>query len=222
MTTRIVVTGTDTNVGKTVFAAGLTGFLGASYWKPVQAGLLSETDSETVMRLGGIPAQRILPEAWRLNAPASPHHAAAIDGVAIDPEKLTIPQTQGPLVIEGVGGVLAPLTRTVTFADLVARWQVPAVLCARTRLGTINHTLLSLEALRARAVPVLGIAFIGDPEPETERIICEMGRTKSLGRLPLLDPSTPTTLHAAFAAAFRTEDFLSGSAHSLFAGQNTG
>lgn len=207
MTVRIAVTGTDTNVGKTVFAAGLTRLLGAAYWKPVQAGLLGATDSETVMRLGGIPALRILPEAWRLNAPASPHHAAAIDGVAIDPERLTLPQTEGALVIEGAGGVLVPLTRTVTFADLLARWQVPAVLCARTRLGTINHTLLSLEALRARAVPVLGVAFIGDAEPETERIICEMGRTKSLGRLPRLAPFTPETLHHAFAAAFRVEDF---------------
>lgn len=208
MTARIVITGTDTDVGKTVFAAGLTKLLGASYWKPVQAGLHGETDSATVRWLGDIPPSRILPEAWRLNTPASPHHAATIDGVAIIPEDLTVPEVDRPLVIEGAGGVLVPLTRTTTFADVFARWKLPVVLCARTRLGTINHTLLSLEALRARNVPVLGVAFIGAAEPETERVICEIGKTKALGRLPLLDPLTPATLQQAFIAAFRPGDFL--------------
>lgn len=208
MNTRIVVTGTDTDIGKTVFAAGLTSLLGASYWKPVQAGLGSETDSDIVRRLGEISPSRILPERWRLNTPASPHRAAAIDGVAIVPEALTVPEVDGPLVIEGAGGVLVPLTRTTTFADLFARWKLPAVLCARTRLGTINHTLLSLEALRARNVPVLGVAFIGGAEPETESIICEIGRTRKLGRLPMLNPLTSATLRQVFTAAFSPDDFL--------------
>lgn len=208
MSARIVVTGTDTDVGKTVFAAGLTGMLGASYWKPVQAGLIGETDSETVKRLSETAPGRILPETWRLNTPASPHHAAAVDDVAVIPEELTVPDVDGPLVIEGAGGVLVPLTRTSTFADVFARWRIPVVLCARTRLGTINHTLLSLEALRARNVPVLGIAFIGDAEPETESIICSIGGTRKLGRLPVLAPLTPATLRQAFAAAFSPDDFL--------------
>lgn len=209
MSGRIVVTGTDTDVGKTIFAAGLTGLLQASYWKPVQAGLGGETDSETVGRLGDVSPGQIVPETWRLNTPASPHHAAAIDGVTIVPEDLTVPEVDGPLVIEGAGGVLVPLTRAVTFADVFARWKLPVVLCARTRLGTINHTLLSLEALRARNVPVLGVAFIGAAEPETENLVCEIGRTRKLGRLPMLAPLTPATLRQAFAAAFRPDDFLS-------------
>jgi dethiobiotin synthetase len=208
LSARVVVTGTDTDVGKTVFAAGLTSLLGASYWKPVQAGLGGETDSETVERLGGIPPSRILPEIWRLNTPASPHHAAAVDGVTIAPEKLAVPDGDGPLIIEGAGGVLVPLTRSTTFADVFARWKLPVVLCARTRLGTINHTLLSLEALRARSIPVLGVAFIGSAEPETESIIRELGRTRVLGRLPVLDPLTPTTLRQAFNDAFRIRDML--------------
>lgn len=207
MNTRLIVTGTDTDIGKTVFAAGLTGMLGASYWKPVQAGLGGESDSETVMRLGDVLPGRILAEAWRLNTPASPHHAAAIDGVTIIPEELNVPEVDGPLVIEGSGGVLVPLTRTTTFADIFARWELPVVLCARTRLGTINHTLLSLEALRARNVPVLGVAFIGGAEPETESIICEIGRTRKLGRLPMLDPLTPAALRQVFTAAFSADDF---------------
>jgi dethiobiotin synthetase len=202
MNPRIVVTGTDTGIAKTVFSAGLTSLLGAFYWKPVQSGLDDETDSETVMRLGGIPADRILPEAYRLRTPASPHYAAEIDGIEIDPELLTVPETAGPLVIEGAGGLMVPLTRHTTFIDVFARWRLPVVLCARTQLGTINHTLLSLEALRARSIPVLGIAFMGTAEPETQRIISEMGKVRSLGRLPWIESLDEASLGQSFQEAF--------------------
>lgn len=201
----IVVTGTDTGIGKTVFAAGLCDLLGARYWKPVQAGLDGDTDSETVARLA---AAHVLPEAYRLNLPASPHLAAEREGRAIDIEALTPPRTQEPLVIEGAGGVLVPLTRTATYADVFARWRFPVVLCARTALGTINHTLLSLEALRRREISVLGVAFIGDARPETEEIIGEMGAVRVLGRLPLLDPLDPFVLRQKFRQAFRANDYL--------------
>ena len=147
MTSRFVITGTDTNIGKTVFSAALADALGACYWKPVQSGLEGETDSETVRRLGRIPSSRIYPEAWRLKTPASPHLAARIDHVRIIPEALSPPSTLSSLVIEGAGGLLVPLTENEVFADVFARWQIPVILCARTGLGTINHTLLSLEAL---------------------------------------------------------------------------
>jgi dethiobiotin synthetase len=208
----IVVTGTDTGIGKTVFAAGLAGFLDGFYWKPVQAGLAEETDSETVARLSGLEPERILPEAWRLALPASPHLAAEREGVAIDPAALVPPAAPRPLVIEGAGGPLVPLTRAVLFADVFARWGLPAVLCARTALGTINHTLLSLDAMRARGIPVLGVAFIGEAHEENARIVAELGKVKVLGRLPRLDPLTPDTLAAAFASAFRREDFEGGRA----------
>lgn len=211
MPPRIVVTGTDTGIGKTVFSAGLADWLGASYWKPVQAGLDEETDSETVARLGQLDGDRILAEAFRLKLPASPHHAAASEGVSIDIEALEPPATGRPLVIEGAGGVLVPLTPTATFADVFARWQFPVVLCARTALGTINHTLLSLEALRQRAVPVLGVAFIGDAEPETERVIAGMGDVRVLGRLPRLEPLTGATLRQSFRQCFSIEPFATAS-----------
>jgi len=197
-----VVTGTDTGIGKTVFAAALTEALAACYWKPIQSGLDEETDSETVRRLAGLPPERILPEAWRLNTPASPHLSAAIDQVTIDPGALVPPDVDTPLVIEGAGGLLVPLTRRDTFADVFARWQIPAVLCARTGLGTINHTLLSLDAMRQRRIPVLGVAFIGDAQVDTEQIIVELGRVRRLGRLPRLDPLTPATLRQAFRDHF--------------------
>lgn len=200
MTATFVVTGTDTDIGKTVFAAGLAAALGARYWKPVQAGTEPEGDRETVARLSGLPAHRLLPEAYRLRTPASPHLAARIDGVTIDLGRLALPAGDGPLVVEGAGGVLVPLTDRLLMADLFAHWAAPVILCARTGLGTINHSLLSIEALRARGVPVAGIAFIGDADAENEAIIPRLADIPSLGRLPRLESLSRETLAQAFAA----------------------
>lgn len=199
---RFVVTGTDTNIGKTVFSAGLCGLLGLRYWKPVQAGLEGATDSEMVAELGGVET---LPEAYRLKLPASPHQAAAAEDVAIDPDALNPPK--GPLVIEGAGGLMVPLTRKALFIDVFARWRIPLILCARTRLGTINHTLLSVEAIRTRGIPLLGVAFIGEANEESERIITEIGKVKRLGRLPVIEPLTPGRLAGVFAKTFERQDF---------------
>jgi dethiobiotin synthetase len=209
---RIIVTGTDTGIGKTVFSAALAGALDGFYWKPIQAGLDDETDSQTVLRLSGLAAERVLPEAYRLRTAASPHLAAELDGVTIEHQALDIPQKDRPLVVEGAGGLLVPLTRTITYLDLMARWNIPVVLCARTALGTINHSLLSIEALRARGVAMLGIAFIGEANIESERIITEMGKVRRLGRLPHVAPLTGDTLRDAFANGFNLGDFLKGPA----------
>jgi len=203
----IIITGTDTDIGKTVFAAGLAGALGASYWKPVQAGLEDGSDAGTVARLGGLPPERILPEAYRLQTPCSPHRAAEIDGVEIDSNRLTLPATDGTLIVEGAGGVLVPITRDLLFADLFARWAQPVILVARTGLGTISHSLLSIEALRSRGVPILGIAFVGDPVEDSEATIARIGGVKRLGRLPRLAPLDAATLRAAFREHFDLEDF---------------
>ena len=200
---RFVVTGTDTGIGKTVFAAPLARALGASYWKPIQSGLLDGADGETVADLG---VETVLPEAYRLTEPLSPHRAAELDGVTIDPSKL-VPPADDPLVIEGAGGVLVPVTRGLLYADLFAHWNLPVVLVARTGLGTINHSLLSVEALRARGVAVHGIAFVGDANEDNEATICAMARAKRLGRLPRLDPLDAESLADAFAEHFDIRDF---------------
>ena len=197
---RFVVTGTDTDIGKTVFAAGLCGFLGLRYWKPVQAGVPG--DRETVAALAGVET---LPEAWRLKLPASPHQSAAEEGVTIDPDALMPPD--GDVVIEGAGGLMVPLTRQTLFIDVFARWRIPVILCARTALGTINHTLLSIAAIRARAIPLQGVAFIGDANLESEAIIAELGQVKRLGRMPPVKPLTRENLRAVFAANFDAKDF---------------
>lgn len=204
----LIVTGTDTGIGKTVFAAGLAGALGAHYWKPIQAGVDPEGDKESVAALSGLPATHILPEAFRLATPASPHLAARIDGVAIGLDQLALPQVDGPLVVEGAGGVLVPISETLLMADLFAHWGQPVILCARTGLGTINHSLLSIEALRARGVRVAGIAFIGEAHDENERIIPQLAGVSSLGRLPRLDRLDPAALAAAFAAHIRLPEYF--------------
>lgn len=206
MTNVIVVTGTDTDIGKTVFAAALTAALGARYWKPVQSGLDGGSDAERVAALG-VPAERIMPEAYRLLTPCSPHLAAEIDGVEIDPDRLTPPSTSGPLVVEGAGGALVPVTRRLLYADLFARWGHPVVVVARTSLGTINHSLLTIEALRARGVPILGVAFNGDALEDSEAMIAELGGVKRLGRLPRLARLTPEALAAVFTDGFDVDDF---------------
>ena len=204
----IFVTGTDTDVGKTIFSAGLVRLLDGIYWKPVQAGLDGETDTQVVQRLAELPADRIVPEAWRLRTPASPHLAAMRDGVRIDPMALQIPTSERPVIIEGAGGLMVPLTPETLLIDRAAQWSIPTVLCARTRLGTINHTLLSVEALRRRGIPLIGVAFIGEPQPDSESIIASLGAVRILGRLPPLEPLTAQTLAASFRQAFVASAFL--------------
>jgi dethiobiotin synthetase len=209
MTVRYVVSGTDTDVGKTVFSAALAGALDAFYWKPIQSGLVDGGDSATVARLSGLAPERILPEAYRLNAPLSPHRSAELDGIEIDTGSIVPPRVDGPLVIEGAGGLMVPVTRKVLQIDLYARWQIPVILVARTALGTINHSLLSLSALRARQIPLHGIAFVGEGNEDSERTICEMGNVRRLGQLPFLKKLDADKLRQAFMENFRREDFLS-------------
>jgi len=207
MTARFVVTGTDTDIGKTIFAAGLCGALGAYYWKPVQSGLEEETDSEKVARLGNIPPARILPESYRLAIPASPHYSAAEEGVQIDPATLNIPDCDGPLIVEGAGGALVPLNDNILYAELFARWQVPCIIVARTILGTINHSLMTIEVMRNRGVPIAGIAFVGDDVLDSQDIICRIGNVRKLGRLPMIDNMTAENLQQAIRQNFDLSDF---------------
>jgi len=207
MNENFVITGTDTDIGKTVFAAALTAALNAYYWKPVQAGLDGETDSQAVVRLGGLGPDRILPEKFRLNTPASPHFAAAKDGVTIAVHDLVIPTVDRPLIIEGAGGALVPINKTLLFADLFAAWGLPVIIVASTKLGTINHSLLTIEALRSRDVPIHGIAFIGEEIADSQDTICQVGRAKQLGRLPIIEDLSAHSLRAAFDAHFNLSDF---------------
>jgi dethiobiotin synthetase len=206
----LIVTATDTDVGKTVVSAMLTLALDAIYWKPIQAGTAGGTDRERVAALTGLTEDRFRREVHVLREPLSPHRAAELDGIEIDTRRLELPEdvpSDRWLIVEGAGGVLVPINRGMLQVELFARWRAPAVLCARTSLGTINHTLLSLEALKRRGIAVLGIIFVGEPMPDTERTIIEFGGTRSLGRLPILPRLDADALKAAFASSFDRRDF---------------
>jgi dethiobiotin synthetase len=206
----LIITATDTDVGKTVVSAMLTLALDAIYWKPIQAGTADGTDRRRVAEITGLPDERFRPERYILREPLSPHRAAELDGVEIDPRRLELPAdipSSRWLIVEGAGGVLVPINRHTLQIDLFARWHAPAVLCARTALGTINHTLLSLEALKRRGIAVLGIVFVGEAMPDTERTIVGFGGARSLGRLPILPQLNASTLNTTFAASFDRRDF---------------
>lgn len=207
-----IVTGTDTEIGKTIFSAALTLALEGSYYKPVQSGLEEETDTARVQRLTGLPDVHFLPEAYRLNTPASPHLSAELDCVEIDCNRLA-PQAQDlsgrpiPLIAEGAGGLLVPLTREKLTIDAFKEWGLPVILCARTSLGTINHTLLSVEALKARNIPIHGIAFIGEENADSEGTIIDFAGVRKLGRLPILPDINRHSLAQAFDTHFDMTDF---------------
>jgi dethiobiotin synthetase len=205
----LIVTGTDTGIGKTMVCAMLMLALDGFYWKPIQSGTADGTDRQHVATLTGLPDARFLEERYLLSQPLSPHRAAELDNTGIDPANLALPH--GPegrwLIIEGAGGVLVPVTRQMLQITLFSRWRAPVIVVARTSLGTINHTLLTLEALRRRDIAVLGVVFVGDATPDNERTISEMGAVKRLGRLPILPSANAASLREAFAAHFDRHDF---------------
>jgi dethiobiotin synthetase len=196
------VTGIGTDVGKTVVAAILTEALAADYWKPVQAGNLDYTDTDTVRDLLRNSDTFFHTEAYRLQMPASPHTAAAAENIRIDPAQINIPVTANHLVIEGAGGLLVPLNDQFLMIDLVLKLDCPVVLVSRNYLGSINHTLLSVDALRNRNIPVVGIVFNGEPAPASEDYIIKYtGLPKLPSLLPEAELSPATIKH--YAARFK-------------------
>ena len=183
---RIVVCGTDTDVGKTVVSAWLVQGLHATYWKPVQSGLDEGGDRERICELLNLPPERWLREAYAFRRPVSPHWAAECDGMEVDPANLGLPPCNGPLVVETAGGLMVPLNRSWLQIDQLQRWQLPVVLVARSGLGTLNHTLLSLEALRQRRIPVLGLILNGPHHADNPGTLEQFGGIPVLAQLPPL------------------------------------
>jgi dethiobiotin synthetase len=198
---RLVVCGTDTDVGKTVVSALMVQGLGASYWKPVQCGLEGGGDSDRVRELLGLPTDRVLPEAYRLKAPVSPHWAAEQEGQRIEAEQLALPEVLGPLVVETAGGLLVPLRLDWLQIDQLHLWNLPVLLVARSGLGTLNHTLLSVEALRQRGIPLLGIVLNGPPHPNNAATLNALAGAPVLAQLPTLERLDRETLKAQWRAS---------------------
>jgi malonyl-CoA O-methyltransferase len=181
------VTGTDTGIGKTIVSACLTRRLGADYFKPVQTGIDDgDDDTATVASLAGLCQDRIHPPRYSFKAPLSPEAAAAREGACVALGDFALPETPRPLIVEGAGGVLVPLGGGATMADLMAKFGLPVVLVARSTLGTINHTLLSLEALRSRGIAVAGVVMVGPPNAGNRSAIESHGQVRVLAEMPWL------------------------------------
>lgn len=180
---KIFVTGIGTDVGKTIVAAILTEALEADYWKPVQAGDLLKSDTIKVEQLITNTNTNFFSETYRLSKPMSPHAAAAIDGVVIDMNTFSLPKTTKNLIVEGAGGLMVPLNDKALIVDLIKQLAIETVLVVSNYLGSINHTLLSLEVLKQKKVNVIGIIFNGETNPESEKYILEYTGIPCLGRI---------------------------------------
>ena len=183
------VTGTDTGCGKTVVSSCLVKALDADYWKPIQTGTIDGSiDKLIVQRLTGFEEDRFHPSSYSFRQPLSPLEAASREKRKIIIEKIKIPQSDRPIIIEGAGGILVPITRKKFMVDLIARLHLSVVLVCKTSLGTINHTLLSIEALRKRHINLVGIVFSGKINKWVARTIAEMTKVNIIGKVPIIKP----------------------------------
>jgi dethiobiotin synthetase len=209
MPSRFFVTGTDTGVGKTVASALLCAALDAIYWKPIQTGSREGTDTATVTHLAELLRGRTIPETYCFSPPVSPHLAARLARKRIELKKIKLPQLTGRenLIAEGAGGVFVPINETQLMIDLMRHLRLPVVLVARSGLGTINHTTLSLAALRAARVEVRGVIMVGKPNVENRKAIEHYGNTPVIGEIPVLTRISRTALLRAFHRHFDREAF---------------
>lgn len=198
---KLFITGIGTDVGKTIASAIITEALQADYWKPIQAGDLNQSDSHKISNYISNSKTIVHPNSYALNTPASPHYAASLDNLVIDIKKIKEPKTQNHLVVEGAGGILVPLNDKDTIADLIQP-DYKVIVVSRHYLGSINHTLMTIEALTSRKISIAGILFNGDENISTESIILSKTGIKNLGRIGN-EPYFDKNVIAEYADAFR-------------------
>ena len=183
MTKGYFITGTDTDVGKTVAASWMMLHLDGQYWKPIQSGLEGPVDKDSVRHLTQLSDDRFCPCTYELQQPLSPHEAARRDGVRIDLDAFSLPASDRPLIVEGAGGVLVPINEKHFVIDLIAHLQLPTVVVCRSTLGTINHTLTTLEALRSRHIPIAGLIINGPKTPHNRQALVEYGNVPIIAEM---------------------------------------
>ncbi len=187
---KFIVTGIGTDIGKTVVSSILAEALKATYWKPVQAGDLDNSDSLKIKKWCSESVQ-VLPEVFRLSQPLSPHSAAEIDNIKITANDLVLPEVDGNFILEGAGGIMVPLNQEgLLFVDLIPMWNLPVILVSRHYLGSINHTLLTAEILQNRGTKIEGVIFVGDENKSTESIILSKTKLKLIARIPIAEEIT--------------------------------
>lgn len=203
------ITGTDTNVGKTVVSAILMAGLRAAYWKPIQSGLETMTDTQWIRQATtGLPDVYFYPETHRLSQPLSPHTAAALDGVRIHLEDFRLPSFDPypHLIVEGAGGVMVPINERDMMADLIRHLGLPVLLVARSTLGTINHTLLSLAQLRREGIHILGVVMNGSRHESNRKAVEAFGRVRVFAEIETIGTFTASALEASFQRHFGPDE----------------
>lgn len=184
---QIAIAGIHTDIGKTIASAVIAEAIGADYWKPVQAGGLDNSDTAVVRSLVSNGAGRVHPEAIKLTEPMSPHAAAAIDGVVIDHRTFTFPTTEKPLIIETAGGLLSPLYGNATMAEFIEYYKLPAILISANYLGSINHTLLTIEVMQKRNIPIIALVMCGQENKDSEDYIESYSGISICARIPFME-----------------------------------
>ena len=209
MGTDLFVTGTDTGVGKTLVSALLCAALDGVYWKPIQTGATEDSDRRTVMKLAELTPERALPECYVFDPPVSPHLAAEWAGATIDLTSIHRPDGKlpGPLIAEGAGGVMVPVNERDFMLDLMRRLGLPVLVVARSGLGTINHSLLTLGTLKRAGLAVKGVVVVGTPNRDNERAIEHYGCMPVVGRVPLLEIINRASLLEVFNREFDRGQF---------------
>ena len=180
----LFVTGIGTGIGKTIVSAVLVEKLKADYWKPVQSGDLDKSDSLSIQNLVSNTVTKIHTESYRLTQPFSPHKSAAIDGITIDPDSINLPKTSNALIVEGAGGLMVPLNNKFLIIDLIKKLGIEVVLVSQNYLGSINHTLLSIYALKNYGIPIRGIVFNGIKDIYSKDFILQNSGLELLGHIP--------------------------------------
>jgi dethiobiotin synthetase len=207
MTGDVFVTGTDTGVGKTVLSALLVASLNRRYWKPIQTGASEGTDRAVVMNWAGVGVGETHPESFLFDPPVSPHLAAEKQGKRIELQAIRRPADPAPIVIEGAGGVLVPINEEALMMDLIRRLDAPVVIAARTTLGTINHTLLSVAAIRQAQLKLIGVVMIGNENLDNRKAIERYGAVPVVGTVPWLESINRSSLIRVFEQHFDKSAF---------------
>ena len=184
---KFIICGTDTDVGKTLISSFFVRGLKSFYWKPIQSGIETETDSQSILRLSGIKKEKILKEAYIFEKPVSPHWAAEIDGKKIDINLLNLPKIDGSIVIETAGGLMVPITRNFLQIDQIRKWNLPVIIVCRSSLGTLNHTLLSIEALKKRNIKILGLIINGEKHLDNPKTLRKFSKLPIIAEFPRLN-----------------------------------
>ena len=183
---KFIICGTDTDIGKTLISSFFVKGLNSFYWKPIQSGIESQTDSQTVEKLAQVSKEKIIKEAYVFSKPLSPHWAAEIDQKAINFDKLSLPKVQGSLIIETAGGLMVPITRNFLQIDQIKEWNLPVILVCKSSLGTLNHTLLSIEALKRRHIEILGLVINGEKHLDNPKTLVDFSGIPLIAEFPYI------------------------------------